>query len=246
MASSFGKMPTTSVRRLTSPLSRSSELADSPICGKAIILLSSNTQIVWKFCSPQRDLVWWQWKFELPMDGMDLRNRSGPQERFRAYTADLASVLAVPTGSDRSRITVSDCFRPKAARASNRWPRPPRWNELRRNISRRYTLSLRRPGPSGATDPRARASVAVDVVRQYCGQLGKPDNCQVAGRSVGGHPSGKPAHRLSALESAAAITTPHAEFIATLCIRLARTLVLVLQRCLCCGNLRQTAVEQNK
>jgi hypothetical protein len=34
--------------------------------------------------------------------------------------------------------------------------------------------------------------------------------------------------------------------IATLRIRLARTLVLVLPRCPCCGTLRQTAVEQNE
>ena len=60
---------------------------------------------------------------------------------------------AMSTGSDRSRITVSVCSRPRAARASNRWPQPPRRNEQRRNINRCYTLWLSALVRSGTPDP---------------------------------------------------------------------------------------------
>jgi hypothetical protein len=56
----------------------------------------------------------------------------------------------MPTGSGRSRITVSDCCRRRAARASNRWPRPPRRSEQRRNTNHFCTSTLALELPADA------------------------------------------------------------------------------------------------
>ena len=50
---------------------------------------------------------------------MDLHDETGTEGRFRAYAADLASVLAMLTGSDHSRTIASGCCPPRVAQASN-------------------------------------------------------------------------------------------------------------------------------
>jgi len=78
---------------------------------------------------------------------MDLHDGSSPQERFRAYAAEMTSVLG---HADRVRPFGDYCvglLSTEGRKSVDRWPRRLRRNEQRRNISPCYTLWLRRRGP---------------------------------------------------------------------------------------------------
>src|SRR3954454_12896755 len=113
----------------------------------------------------------------------------------------LPALWVMPTARSRSSPIASVCCSTATARASNRWRRALIPNAFRPSISRCIT-SLPRPcgamplcwrqsantlcrrsnatarSRPGSTPASPRSSVG--VARQYCGQLGKRDNCQVA------------------------------------------------------------------
>src|SRR3954465_1014063 len=117
-----------------------------------------------------------------------------------------ATCWATPTGAGRCGPTRPACCCPASARASSRWPpastrpgsgprtnpcttsspRPP-WDDapLLRAVRAHALPAMLERGPIRAwlvddTGLPKKAKLSAGVARQYCGQLGKRDNCQVA------------------------------------------------------------------
>src|SRR3954465_14920900 len=117
-----------------------------------------------------------------------------------------ATCWATPTGAGRCGPTRPACCCPASARASSRWPpastrpgsgprtnpcttsspRPP-WDDapLLRAVRAHALPAMLERGPIRAwlvddTGLPKKGKLSAGVARQYCGQLGKRDNCQVA------------------------------------------------------------------
>ena len=137
---------------------------------------------------------------------MDLRDGTGTQARFRAYAADLASVLG---HADRVRPFEDYCVGLLSAEGRKSVEPLAALTAPERTAAQHQSLlhvvanapwsdhavltavrehvlpSLTREGPIQAliiddTGFPKKGKHSVGVARQYCGQLGKQDNCQVA------------------------------------------------------------------
>src|SRR5580700_9602228 len=155
---------------------------------------------------------------------MDLHDETGTEARFRAYAADLASVLG---HADRVRPFGDYCVgllsaegrksvEPLAAvtapgrtaaqhQSLLHFVAQAPWSDqaMLRRVRECVLPSITRDEPIQAwiiddTGFPKKGSHSVGVTRQYCGQLGKQDNCQVAVRlSVATHQGSLPvAYRL--------------------------------------------------
>ena len=155
---------------------------------------------------------------------MDLDDGTGTQARFRAYTANLASVLG---HADRVRPFADYCVgllsaegrksveplaavtAPERTAAQHQsllhFVAQAPWSDqaMLRRVRERVLPSITRDEPIQAwiiddTGFPKKGSHSVGVARQYCGQLGKQDNCQVAvSLSVATHQGSLPvAYRL--------------------------------------------------
>jgi SRSO17 transposase len=155
---------------------------------------------------------------------MDLHDGSGPQERFRAYAADLASVLGhadrvrpfedycvglLSTEGRKSVEPLAATTAPERTAAQHQsllhFVAQAPWSDqaLLTRVRERVLASITSEEPIQAwiiddTGFPKKGSHSVGVARQYCGQLGKQDNCQVAvSLSVATHQGSLPiAYRL--------------------------------------------------
>ncbi len=157
---------------------------------------------------------------------MDLPDETGTEARFRAYAADLASVLG---HADRVRPFEDYCVgllsaegrksveplaavtAPERTAAQHQsllhFVAQAPWSDqvVLTRVRERVLPSITRDEPVQAwiiddSGFPKKGHHSVGVARQYCGQLGKQDNCQAcpgggrgSGKCVGGHPSGQPA-----------------------------------------------------
>jgi len=155
---------------------------------------------------------------------MDLHNPSGPQERFRTYAANLASVLGhadrvrpfedycvglLSTAGRKSVEPLAATTAPERTAAQHQsllhFVAQAPWSDqaLLTRVREQVLPSITNEEPIQAwivddTGFPKKGSHSVGVARQYCGQLGKQDNCQVAvSLSVATHQGSLPiAHRL--------------------------------------------------
>ena len=155
---------------------------------------------------------------------MDLHDGSGPQERFRAYAANLASVLGhadrvrpfedycvglLSTEGRKSVEPLAATTAPERTAAQHQsllhFVAQAPWSDqaLLTRVRERVLPSITSEEPVQAwiiddTGFPKKGSHSVGVARQYCGQLGKQDNCQVAvSLSVATHQGSLPiAYRL--------------------------------------------------
>jgi hypothetical protein len=186
---------------------------------------SQNGQTVQKFLLPRRDcgLV----AVEIGTfqgDGMDLHDGSSPQECFRAYAADLASVLGhadrvrpfedycvglLSTEGRKSVEPLAATTAPERTAAQHQsllhFVAQAPWSDraLLTRVREQVLASITSDEPIQAwiiddTEFPKKGSHSVGVAREYCGQLGKQDNCQVAvSLSVATHQGSLPiAYRL--------------------------------------------------
>ena len=148
---------------------------------------------------------------------MDLDDTTGTQARFRAYAADLASVLGHADRVDpfkdycigllsaegrKSVEPLAAVTAPERTAAQHQsllhFVAQAPWSDqaMLRRVREHVLPSITRDEPIQAwiiddTGFPKKGSHSVGVGRQYCGQLGKQDNCQVA--ALRGDPSGESA-----------------------------------------------------
>ena len=155
---------------------------------------------------------------------MDLHDGSSPQERFRAYATDLASVLGhadrvrpfedycvglLSTEGRKSVEPLAATTAPERTAAQHQsllhFVAQAPWSDqaLLTRVHEQVLPSITSEEPIQAwiiddTGFPKKGSHSVGVARQYCGQLGKQDNCQVAvSLSVATHQGSLPiAYRL--------------------------------------------------
>src|ERR1700678_1623522 len=155
---------------------------------------------------------------------MDLHDGSSPQERFRAYAAEMASVLGhadrvrpfgdycvglLSTEGRKSVEPLAAATAPERTAAQHqsllRFVAQAPWSDqaMLRRVRDHVLPSITSDEPIQAwiiddTGFPKKGSHSVGVARQYCGQLGKQDNCQVAvSLSVATHQGSLPvAYRL--------------------------------------------------
>jgi len=155
---------------------------------------------------------------------MDLHDGSSPQERFRAYATDLASVLGhadrvrpfedycvglLSTEGRKSVEPLAATTAPERTAAQHQsllhFVAQAPWSDqaLLTRVREQVLPSITSEEPIQAwiiddTGFPKKGSHSVGVARQYCGQLGKQDNCQVAvSLSVATHQGSLPiAYRL--------------------------------------------------
>ena len=170
-------------------------------------------------------MVRYEWRFKLSGEGgVDLGDETSTQARFAEYTASLASVLG---HTDRVRPFADYCIgllsaegrksveplaavtAPERTAAQHQsllhFVAQAPWSDqaMLRRVREAVLPSITRDEPIQAwiiddTGFPKKGSHSVGVARQYCGQLGKQDNCQVAvSLSVATHQGSLPiAYRL--------------------------------------------------
>jgi hypothetical protein len=171
--------------------------------------------------------VWfrYEWRFNRPGEGVvDLDNDTGTRARFAEYTASLAAVLGhadrvgpfqdycvglLSAEGRKSVESLAAVTAPERTAAQHQsllhFVAQAPWSDqaMLRRVREHVVPSITRDEPIQAwiiddTGFPKKGSHSVGVARQYCGQLGKQDNCQVAvSLSVATHQGSLPvAYRL--------------------------------------------------